>query len=208
MANKDLTYKYIDTNSMFTKVSEMMKKEGITITDNLVEYIFRFQFDELHRQMKNKQYVSIPNIGTFGIQIWKDLLEDERCLFCIKNRKGDLGKGVYKLNSTIINHNWLFYNKARSLHSTFNDVDIYRKEVYTLFDQFKDNIITRELLTTAYIKEDKPSKIKIEQLLESTKDESTKWFTDKVDRKRKIDYHNIEGYIPYRTRKIEENRKL
>lgn len=208
MKLNNLSYKYVDLNKLFTKASEMLKKEGINVSDSVVESIFRFQFEDIKAQMKNKEYISVINIGSFGIQIWKDVLEEERLLFCVKNQKGDFTKKVYKLNNTIINHNWIYYNKARADHSTYNDVDIYKKEVPILFEKYKDVIITRELLIDAYINENKASKDKISYLLDSTKDISEKWFINKIDRKRKIDYHNIEGFISYRDKKLEENKKL
>lgn len=206
--NINLNYKYIDFNDLITKATSILGKEGLSISEDMVEYVFRFQFDEIHRQMKNKEYITIPNLGTFGIQIWKDILEDERVLFCVKNRKGDFVKGTYKLNNTVINHNWLYYNQARSEHTSFNDAGIYRKEIDELFNKYKEFIITRELLIDAYKEENKLSKDKIEYLLNSTKDQADKWYINKVDRKRKIDYHNIEGFVSYRDKKIEENRLL
>lgn len=208
MKISDLSYRYINLNDIFTKASEMLKKQGIVINDSIVENIFRFQYEELKNQMKQKEYIILPDIGSFGIQIWKDLLEEERLLFCVKNQKGDFTKKVYKLNNTIINHNWIYYNKARAEHSTYNDVDIYKKEISILFDKYKDYIITRELLVDAYIKENKASKDKISSLLDSTKDISEKWFINKIDRKRKIDYHNIEGFESYRDKKIKENKLI
>lgn len=204
---RHLNHKFIDLNSLFTQASYLLKKKGIEISNKEVEDIFRFEFKTIKEQMILKEYINIPSLGSFGIQAWKDILEEERLLYGVKNLKGKKVKDKFYLSPDVINHNWLFYNEGRSKHSTFSDPIKYKEEIFTIFEEFKESVITHDMVKDAF-EGNVETKNKIFELLRSTSDISKSWFTSRHDRMRKIEFHNIEGFESYRDRKIKQNRLL